>query len=136
MTISQLPALNALLNSLSAILLLIGFVLIKQGRRVAHMRVMLAAVCTSAAFLTSYLIYHYEVGNVLYPFHDWTRPVYFLVLIPHVILATLMVPFILALLWFAYRKQFTRHRMLARWVWPVWIYVSVTGVIVYLMLYR
>ena len=136
MTISQLPALNALLNSLSAILLLIGFVLIKQGRRVAHMRVMLAAVCTSAAFLTSYLIYHYHVGNVLYPFHDWTRPIYFLVLIPHVILATLMVPFILALLWFAYRKRFDRHRMLARWVWPVWIYVSVTGVIVYLMLYR
>lgn len=136
MTVDQLPALNAILNTLAAGLLLGGFVAIRRGRRETHRAFMLGAVGMSAAFLTSYLIYHAEVGSKLYPYHDWTRPVYFGILIPHVVLAGLMGPFILAMLWFAWRGSFDRHRRLARYVWPVWMFVSVSGVSIYLLLYR
>jgi len=88
----------------------------------------------SAAFLTSYLIYHYEVGDILFTGQGWIRPVYFSILIPHVILAGLIVPLVLITLYFALRARFASHRRIARWTWPLWIYVSVTGVIVYLML--
>ncbi|MDH3939232.1 MAG: DUF420 domain-containing protein, partial [candidate division Zixibacteria bacterium] len=87
-------------------------------------------------FLTCYLIYHAEVGSVPYPHHDWTRPLYFAILVPHVILAALMVPFILITVWLAWREKFIRHRRLARLVWPVWLFVSISGVVIYLMLYR
>jgi len=134
-TPSDLPGLNAALNLMSAVLLAFGYYFIRRGKRNVHKRFMLAALISSAMFLTSYLFYHYQVGSVPYPYHDWTRPVYFAILIPHVILAALMVPFILWMVYQAVRGNFERHRRVARWVWPVWMFVSVTGVLVYLMLY-
>lgn len=136
MTISDLPSLNAILNALSTSLLLLGYVHIKKGYRDRHRKFMIAAVISSAAFLISYLIYHNQVGSVPYPYHDWTRPVYFAILIPHIILAAVMVPFIIAALWFAVRGKFERHKRLTRWVWPVWIFVSLSGIAVYFMLYH
>ena len=136
MTLYDLPALNAFLNMLSSILLFCGYVAIKRGKREQHRKFMSAALLSSIAFLTSYLIYHRSVGSVPYPYYDWTRSLYFFILIPHVILAALMVPFILRLVWLATKGEFIRHAKLARVVWPVWMYVSVTGVIVYGMLYR
>jgi uncharacterized membrane protein YozB (DUF420 family) len=97
---------------------------------------MLAALISSALFLTSYLIYHYSVGSVPYPRHDWTRIVYFAILIPHVILAAVMVPFILSAVYFAWKRQFDRHTRVTRRLWPVWVFVSISGIVVYLMLYR
>jgi uncharacterized membrane protein YozB (DUF420 family) len=97
---------------------------------------MVSALATTVLFLTSYLIYHFNVGSVPYPHHDWTRPVYFTILIPHIILAALNLPFIITIVLRAYWGQFDRHRQLARWVWPVWMYVSITGIIIYLMLYH
>jgi uncharacterized membrane protein YozB (DUF420 family) len=135
MVYEDLSTVNALLNGLSAVLLLVGYVNIKKGNRDIHKRFMVAALITSALFLVSYVIYHYEVGSVPYPYHDWTRPVYFIILIPHVILAALNVPFIIALVTYAFKGNFKKHKKLARWVWPVWMFVSVTGVIIYLMLY-
>ncbi|MCY3762691.1 MAG: DUF420 domain-containing protein [Gemmatimonadetes bacterium] len=136
MTAADLPDLNAGLNTLSALFLGLGYFLIRRGRRRMHMRAMLAALFTSALFLCSYLFYHWTVGSVPYPHHDWTRWLYFAVLIPHAVLATVMVPFILLSLWHAYRRQFRRHARITRWVWPVWMYVSLSGVVVYAMLYR
>lgn len=97
---------------------------------------MIAALSVSALFLVTYVIYHAEVGSIPYPHHDWTRPVYFVILIPHVILAAVMVPFILTIVWRAWRGEFVKHKRLARFVWPVWLFVSISGVIIYLMLYR
>ncbi|MFZ5981200.1 MAG: DUF420 domain-containing protein [Candidatus Zixiibacteriota bacterium] len=137
MNCSDLPAVNAVLNSIAALFLIGGYIAIKvKHNRTAHKTFMLAAVIISALFLTSYLIYHYHVGAVPYPYHDWTRPVYFAILIPHVILAAVMVPFILAALWLALKEKYVTHVKLVRWVWPVWIFVSLSGVAVYLMLYQ
>lgn len=136
MTVHDLPTLNALLNATTAVLLITGRIQIKRGRQKTHKKIMIAAIVTSALFLTSYLIYHAQVGSVPYPRFDWTRPLYFAILIPHSILAAVMVPFILAALVFALKGKFERHKKLVRWVWPVWIYVSVTGIAVYLMLYQ
>jgi uncharacterized membrane protein YozB (DUF420 family) len=136
MTISDLSTLNAVLNAISAILLIIGYRYIKMGKQEEHKRFMVSALIVSALFLTSYLIYHYYVGSVPYPYHDWTRPVYFIILIPHILFAALMTPFVLIAVWFALKSQFERHKKLVRWVWPVWIYVSVSGVLIYLMLYH
>jgi uncharacterized membrane protein YozB (DUF420 family) len=135
MTFSDLPTLNALLNFISFVFLLLGFYNIRKRRELVHKRFMISAAVTSALFLISYLIYHYEVGSVPYPHFDWTRPLYFAILIPHVILAGIMAPFIVILLFFAFRGRFDRHRRLALWVWPVWIYVSISGILIYLMLY-
>jgi len=136
MTAADLPGLNAALNGLSGLLLLAGFAAIKNHRPDIHKKFMLAALVSSAAFLTSYLIYHAQVGSVPYPHFDWTRTLYFIILIPHVILAGLMVPFIVAAVYFALRQQFERHKRLVVWVWPVWMFVSVTGVVIYFMLYQ
>lgn len=135
MTVRDLPTLNAILNAFSAALLLFGFINIKRRNRSAHKRFMIAAVISSALFLTSYLIYHSQVGSVPYQYHDWTRPLYFIILIPHVILAAVMVPFILIALWHAFHQHFDRHRRITRWLWWVWMYVSISGIAVYLMLY-
>jgi len=135
MTFSDLPTLNAILNFISFVFLSLGFYNIKKRRELIHKRFMISAAITSALFLISYLIYHYNVGSVPYPHHDWTRPVYFAILIPHVLLAGIMSPFIVLLLIFALRGRFDRHRKLAIWVWPVWIYVSISGILIYLMLY-
>ncbi|MDE2831549.1 MAG: DUF420 domain-containing protein [Gemmatimonadota bacterium] len=136
MSITDLPATNAFLNGLCTIFLLLGFIYIKRGDIKTHQKCMITALILSALFLTSYLIYHSQVGSVPYPHHDWTRPIYFAILIPHIILAAVNVPFIIALVWRAYKGEFNRHRRLARWVWPSWIFVSITGVIIYLMLYQ
>ncbi|MDE2812333.1 MAG: DUF420 domain-containing protein [Gemmatimonadota bacterium] len=136
MSSSDLPTLNACLNTLCTLLLVRGFLQIRRGARQAHQKSMLAALVCSALFLCSYLVYHVQVGSVPYPHHDWTRLLYFVVLIPHVVLAALMAPFVALVVWLAYKRDFARHRRLARWVWPTWIFVSVSGVVVYLMLYR
>ncbi len=136
MSVSDLPTLNAALNLISACLLTYGHVLIRQGNRDRHRRVMLTALVSSGLFLSSYLVYHAQIGSVPYPRHDWTRPVYFAILIPHVILAALMTPFILRAVWHALKGRYALHRRLMRWVWPVWMFVSVSGVAVYWMLYR
>ena len=112
MEISDLPAVNATLNSTCALLLSVGLILIKSGRRKAHQRVMIAALFTSLLFLTTYLVYHFNVGSVAYPYYDWTRPIYFAILIPHVILAVVMTPFILLLVFRALRGEFDRHKRL------------------------
>jgi len=136
MSVDSLPTVNSILNGISVILLTIGYVHIKKGNRAAHKKFMIAAVISSACFLTTYLIYHYYAGSVPYPYHDWTRPLYFVILIPHIILAAVMVPFILAALYFAFRSKFEKHRKIARPVWPVWMFVSLSGIAVYLMLYK
>ena len=136
MNVYDLPTLNACLNALSATLLIRGYLLIRHGEREAHRKTMLAALFCSGLFLFFYLVYLYFVGSVPYPHHDWTRPIYFAVLIPHVILAALVAPFIILIVLRALKGDFAGHRRLARWVWPVWIYVSSSGVVVYLMLYQ
>ena len=130
------PVINATLNGTSAILLLIGHSLIKRGRMAAHRAVMLSAVATSALFLSSYLYYHYHVGSVHFRGPGWSRPIYFSILISHTILAAVIVPLIIITLIRALRERFDRHAAIARWTYPLWIYVSVTGVIVYFMLYH
>lgn len=136
MSPADLPALNASLNTLCTVLLVLGYRRIRRRDRQGHRRLMVAALVCSALFLTSYLFYHYLVGSVPYPRHDWTRPLYFAILIPHVLLAAAVAPFVGVLVWRAWKEDFSRHRRLARWVWPVWMFVSVSGVAVYLMLYQ
>lgn len=136
MNVRDLPTLNALLNLSSAILLLIGRAYIKRDQADRHKRFMLAAMVSSTLFLTSYLIYHGIVGSIPYPHYNWTRPLYFAILVPHIILAGIMVPFIIIALWFAFHRSFDKHKHLTVWVWPVWMFVSVSGIIVYLMLYH
>ena len=125
-----------MLNGCATLLLLAGFVFIKQKRVHAHRACMISAMVFSTVFLASYLLYHYEVGNVRFSGEGWIRPVYFAILIPHVILAGAIVPLALTTIWFALGNQFARHRRIARWTWPLWMYVSVTGVVIYFMLYK
>ena len=136
MDYSILPSINAALNAISAILLTFGYVNIKRGHRDTHKKFMIAALISSALFLTTYLIYHNAVGSVSYPHHDWTRPLYFAILIPHVILAALMTPFIVIAVAHALNGRFEKHRRIVRWLWPVWMFVSVSGIVVYVMLYQ
>ena len=132
-----LPTINALLNGASALLLLGGYHQIKKrGRRGNHKKFMLTALSVSALFLVSYLVYHYNVGSVKFQGEGIIRTVYFTVLISHTILATVIAPAVIVLVTFTFRGSFARHKRLARWVFPTWLYVSVTGVIIYLMLYR
>ena len=134
--IADLPALNATLNSLSAGLLATGYVLIRRGRVTPHKACMLAAFGTSVLFLTSYLIYHAHVGSVPFLGEGFIRILYFTILVSHVTLAVAILPLALVTLSYALRARFGRHVALARWTLPIWLYVSVTGVIVYLMLYQ
>lgn len=132
----DLPLLNALLNAVSAALLMAGYVQIKRKKPEIHKRFMLAALSVSMLFLISYLVYHYNVGSVPYPHHDWTRIVYFAILIPHIILAPSMIPFILLAVWHAWRQNFQKHVRIVRWIFPVWMFVSLSGIVIYVMLYR
>ena len=136
MTVSDLPALNATLNATSAVLLTTGWILIRRGRIAQHRAVMIAAVCTSILFLISYLIYHAQVGSVRFTKQGPIRAVYFTILLTHTVLAAAIVPLVLVTLTRALRARYERHRRIARWTMPIWLYVSVTGVIVYLMLYQ
>lgn len=136
MTITDLPALNATLNGLASVFLVTGWILIKRGERQKHRACMIAALVLSALFLTSYVIYHLQVGSVPFKGTGWIRTVYFAVLIPHVILAAAIVPPILITVSRGLSAKYDKHRRIARWTLPLWLYVSVTGVIVYLMLYQ
>lgn len=136
MTVQDLPTLNAILNLTSAIFLIGGFIKIKQRQLDAHKKLMIVALLCSTLFLSSYLIYHALAGSVPYPHTDWTRPVYFAILIPHIIFAALMTPFILYGVWQVLKGAYEVHAKVMRWTWPVWIFVSISGVLVYLMLYQ
>jgi uncharacterized membrane protein YozB (DUF420 family) len=134
--LESLPTLNAILNAVAAAFLLTGWVLIRRGRMRAHRAAMLAALACSVAFLTSYLVYHYQVGSVRFQGTGTIRTVYLTILLTHTVLAA-AVPFLAAItLTRALRRHFPRHRAIARWTLPIWLYVSVTGVVVYWMLYR
>jgi len=135
--VTDLPAINASLNALSALLLTTGYVLIRRGERTLHKRCMLAALITSTAFLTCYVVYHWNIGGSK-PFEGVgaIRTIYYLILVPHVLLAMTVLPLALVTTGRALRSQFDRHVRVARWTLPVWLYVSVTGVLVYLMLYQ
>lgn len=136
MSVHSLPALNAFLNGTAAVLLSIGFLFIKQGRREAHQRTMVAAFGVSVLFLLSYLVYHAQVGSVRYPHTGMLRTVYLTILATHTVLAA-TVPFLAVITLRRARKGlFARHKKIARWTLPIWLYVSVTGVVVYLMLYQ
>jgi putative membrane protein len=135
MTFSQ-AALNATLNGISAVLLVCGYVAIRQRKIELHKKFMGSAFLVSCVFLVSYLIYHYRVGHVAFQGQGWIRPVYFVLLTSHTILAVVIVPLILITLRRAWVKRFDKHKIIARWTLPLWFYVSVTGVIVYLMVYQ
>ena len=133
---SLLPAVNATLNATSGIFLLIGYVLIKRRQIHAHRNAMLAAFTSSTVFLISYVVYHYHAGSRPFPGQGPIRLVYFAILISHVILAIVIVPLFLITLRRAWQEKFDKHRLIARWTLPLWFYVCVTGVIVYLMVYQ
>jgi len=142
MTVHDLPAVNASLNGLSAMFLTGGYVFIRRKNKIAHRNCMVAAFVTSIFFLACYLIYH---GYLVWALHQgptrfenplWFRPMYLTILISHTILAAVIVPLILTTLWLAKKEHFDAHKRTARWTWPLWMYVSVTGVVVYLLLYQ
>ncbi len=130
------PVIDAVLNGTSAVLLLVGRGYIKRGRMAAHRAVMITALISSALFLTSYLYYHWHVGSVHFQGQGWSRPVYFTILISHTILAIAIVPLVIVTLSRALQERFDQHRRIARWTFPLWLYVSVTGVVIYVMLYH
>ena len=134
--VSDLPGVNATLNAVSAMLLTVGYALIRSGRIAAHRACMLAACATSTLFLASYVVYHLNVGSVAFTGQGPIRIVYFTVLISHIVLAALILPLALVTLVRALRERFDAHAAIARWTLPIWLYVSVTGVAVYWMLYR
>lgn len=129
-------ALNATLNGTSAILLACGYRAIRSGKIAVHKKFMLSAFVVSCAFLVSYVVYHYRVGHVGFQGHGWIRPIYFALLLTHTVLAIAIVPMILITLRRAWLERFDRHRIIARWTLPLWFYVSVTGVVIYLMVYQ
>lgn len=136
MTVHSLPAINATLNAISTVLLVTGYVLIR-GRHVAmHKRCMIAACVTSTLFLACYVTYHLQVGSVPFTRQGFVRPLYFTILLTHVILAASVPPLAIITLWRGLKSRFDRHRAIARWTLPIWLYVSVTGVLVYVLLYQ
>ena len=136
MDVRDLPAVNASLNATATVLLIYGYRLIRAGKREAHKKVMLGAFAMSVVFLICYLVYHAQAGSVPFQKHGPIRTVYFAILISHVILAAFVPVLAGVTLWRAFHDQFAKHRKIARWTFPIWLYVSVTGVIVYWMLYQ
>ena len=136
MDIADLPALNATLNGIAAIFLVCGYVLIRRGERTLHKRCMLGALTASALFLISYVTYHYNAGSRPFPGQGAIRYVYFAILITHVVLAAAILPLALTTTARGLWSQFDRHVRIARWTLPIWLYVSVTGVVIYVMLYQ
>ena len=134
--LSSLPTLNATLNATSAVLLLTGYFFIRRRRVTAHKACMLSALLVSMLFLTSYIYYHYHHGATPFPGAGWVRILYFSILIPHTALAVVIVPLALTTVYRAWRGQFDRHKRIARWTLPLWLFVCVTGVVVYWMLYH
>jgi uncharacterized membrane protein YozB (DUF420 family) len=136
MSVHDLPALNATLNGIAGMLLLIGWVLIRRRRIEAHRICMMAAFGASSLFLASYLIYHAQVGSVPFTRQGFVRPLYFTILLTHVVLAAATLPLALVTLSRGLKARFAKHRAIARWTLPIWLYVSVTGVLVYVLLYQ
>ena len=136
MSIADLPAVNACFNAVSAILLSWGYVFIKRGRQNAHRNCMIAALISSTLFLTGYLTYHAHAGTTRFENPQWFRPIYLTILLTHTLLAAAVVPLVIFTLIPALRARFDRHKRIARWTWPVWMYVSVTGVLIYFLLYQ
>ncbi|MBM3735730.1 MAG: DUF420 domain-containing protein [Acidobacteria bacterium] len=136
MQVSDFPALNACLNATSFLLLMLGVYFIKNGRREAHKKAMLGACAVSVLFLSCYLIYHFQVGSVRFERQGWIRTVYLSILLTHTVLAATVPVLVVVTLRRAFRGEFALHRRIARWTFPIWAYVSVTGVVVYLMLYQ
>jgi uncharacterized membrane protein YozB (DUF420 family) len=136
LTIHSLPAINASLNALSGVLLVIGYALMRARRIDLHRRVMIAAFVTSSLFLICYLTYHAQVGSVRFTREGFVRPLYFTILITHVTLAAAVLPLAIVTLTRGLKGRYPRHRAIARWTFPIWLYVSVTGVLVYVLLYQ
>ena len=132
--LSLLPAVNAGLNSLAALLLVGGWIAIRSGRRAVHRRLMVSAFVASSLFLVSYVVYHYAHGDTRYGGEGMIRAVYFVILISHVLLSIAVVPLALSAFWFAFRQSFVNHKRVTRVLTPVWLYVSVTGVVIFFML--
>ena len=136
MTFSDLPAVNASLNGLSAVFLMFGFRFIRRKNVPAHRRCMLAAVVTSTLFLVCYVVYHAKVGRTVFKEPAAFRPYYLALLLTHTVLAVVIVPMVIITLSRALRERFDKHKRIARWTWPLWMYVSVTGVVIYFLLYH
>jgi uncharacterized membrane protein YozB (DUF420 family) len=136
MTVHDLPAVNATLNAIAAVLLCVAYVLIRRRRIDAHRRTMIAAFATSSLFLICYIVYHAQVGSVRFTRQGFVRPLYFSILITHVTLAAAVLPLAIITLSRGLKARFTQHRAIARWTLPIWLYVSVTGVLVYVLLYQ
>lgn len=136
MTVHDLPAVNASLNALSGVLLVTGYVLMRRRRIEAHRTFMLAAFASSVVFLICYVVYHAQVGSVPFPRHGFVRPLYFTILITHVVLAASVPPLAIITLTRGLKGRYPQHRKIARWTFPIWLYVSITGVLVYVLLYQ
>lgn len=136
MTVHDLPAVNATLNAASGVLLLVGYILIRTRRIEQHRKCMIAAFVTSSLFLVCYVVYHAQVGSVPFMRQGFVRPLYFSILITHVTLAALVLPLAIVTLSRGLKRRYPQHRRIARWTFPIWMYVSVTGVIVYVLLYQ
>ena len=137
MTFHDLPAINASLNGLTAVLLTAGFIFIKRGNKIAHRTCMVSALVSSTVFLACYLTYHFTVKTITHFVEPaWFRPYYLALLISHTILAAAILPLIITTVTFAAKQNFEKHKKFARWTWPLWLYVSVTGVVIYLLLYQ
>jgi len=136
-SLSDLPAVNACLNGLSAVFLTTGYVFIRRGNKIAHRNCMVSAFVTSTIFLICYLTYHFTVRTVTrFEKPEWFRPIYLTILLTHTVLAVVIVPLVLMTLGRAVKQRFDLHKKIARWTWPLWMYVSVTGVVIYLLIYR
>ena len=136
MSLSDLPAVNASLNALSAVLLTVGHRFIKRGRPVAHRNCMIGALICSVIFLACYLYYHFHAGRTIFKNPPWFRPIYLTLLLTHTLLAVAIIPMIIITVRRAAKGRFDLHRKIARWTWPIWMYVSVTGVLIYFLLYQ
>ena len=137
MSLADLPAVNACLNGLSAVFLMTGYVFIRRGNKIAHRNCMVSAFVTSTIFLICYLTYHFTVRTVTrFEKPEWFRPIYLTILLTHTLLAVVIVPLVLMTLGRAVKQRFDLHKKIARWTWPLWMYVSVTGVVIYLLLYQ
>src|SRR5215467_14726446 len=136
MTVHDLPAVNATLNAIAAVLLCVAYVLIRQRRIDAHRRTMIAAFVTSSLFLICYVVYHAQVGSVRFTRQGFVRPLYFTILATHVTLAAAVLPMAILTLSRGLKGRYPRHRAIARWTFPIWLYVSVTGVFVYVLIYQ
>jgi uncharacterized membrane protein YozB (DUF420 family) len=136
LALTDLPTVNAVLNATSAVLLASGYRYIRRRQIAAHQRCMIAACVTSTLFLLSYLTYHYNVGSVPFRGQGWVRPAYFTILISHTVLAAAIVPLVAVTLFRAWKANFAKHVRIAKWTLPIWLYVSVTGVVIYWMLYQ